>query len=309
MQAYLAEYARCFDLPLLLDARTDVVEPADGGGFLARTSQGTIGARHVVVATGPFSRPALPAVADGLDAEVRQLHSSGYRRPSDIPVGDVLVVGGGNSAAQLACELAATHDVTVAAPGPFWYLPEEIFGISLYWWIYVTHILNAGADSWVGRYVRRRGDAIIGRQLARLVADGNVRLLTSRVRSGQGRTLTLEDGTRLTPSTVLWCTGFRPDYPWLHVPGALDDDGAPRHRSGASPVPGLEWMGLPWQTRLNSSIANGVDRDAEDLVHRLHSRGRLKTSRGHLDGIIRMVEADAYCPDLMKQLSAVQGSL
>lgn len=121
--------------------------------------------------------------------------------------------------------------------------------------------------------MRRRGDAIIGRQLARLVADGNVRLLTSRVRGGQGRTLTLEDGTRLTPSTVLWCTGFRPDYPWLHVPGALDDDDAPRHQAGASPVPGLEWMGLPWQTRLNSSIANGIDRDAEDLVRRLQSHG------------------------------------
>lgn len=272
MQVYLADYARRFDLPLLLNTRTEVVEPAEGGGFLARTDRGTIGAAHVVVATGPFSRPAVPAAADGLGVEVGQLHSSEYQRPSDIPNGNVLVVGGGNSAAQLACELAATHQVTVAAPGPLWYLPEEILGISLYWWIYLTGILNAGADSWVGRYVRQRGDAIIGRQLDRLVADGTVRLLGSRVVQGQGRTLTLEDGTALTPSTVLWCTGFRPDYPWLRVPGALDPDGTPRHQAGASPVPGLHWMGLPWQTRLNSSIADGVDRDARDLVSRLESQ-------------------------------------
>lgn len=273
MQAYLAEYARRFDLPVLLDTRTEVLEPADGGGFHARTTRGTISAGHVVIATGPFSRPALPAAADGLDAEVHQLHSSEYRRPSDIPTPDVLVVGGGNSAAQLACELADTHHVTVAAPKPLWYLPQDILGISLYWWIYVTGILNAGADSTVSRHVRQRGDAIIGRQLARLVADGTVRLLLHRVIGGHRRTLTLEDGTRLTPGTVLWCTGFRPHYPWLRVPGALDDDGSPRHHAGASPVPGLEWMGLPWQTRLNSSIVNGVDRDARALVSRLLSQG------------------------------------
>lgn len=269
MQAYLAEYVRRFDLPVQLDTRIESVEPADGGGFVARTSRGTISARHVVVATGPFSRPALPAAADGLDAEVHQLHSSDYKQPSDITTGDVLVVGGGNSAAQLAVELAASHRVTVAAPQPLWYLPQEILGISLYWWIYATGILNAGSDSSVGRYVRQRGDAIIGRQLAHLVDDGTVRLLLSPVVAGRDRALTLADGTRLTPSTVLWCTGFRPSYPWLGVPGALDADGAPRHQAGASPVPGLSWMGLPWQTRLNSSIADGVDRDAQALVARL----------------------------------------
>ena len=269
MQAYLAEYARRFDLPVQLDTRIESVEPAEGGGFVARTSRGTISARHVVIATGPFSEPALPAAAAGLDAEVHQLHSSEYKRPADIPPGDVLVVGGGNSAAQLVVELAVSHRVSVAAPQPLWYLPEEILGISLYWWIYATGILNAGSGSWVGRYVRQRGDAIIGRQLAHLVDDGTVRLLLSPVATGGGRTLTLVDGTRLTPSSVLWCTGFRPSYPWLGVPGALDADGAPRHHAGASPVPGLSWMGLPWQTRLNSSIADGVDRDAQALVGRL----------------------------------------
>ncbi len=288
MQGYLAEYARRFELPVQLDTRTEVVEPAGGGGFLARTNRGTIGARHVVVATGPFSRPAFPVAADDLDAGVHQLHSSEYNRPADIPPGDVLVVGGGNSAAQLAVELAASHRVTVAAPKPLWYLPDEILGISLYWWIYATGVLNAGADSSVGRYVRQRGDAIIGRQLDQLVTDGTVRLLLSRVAAGHGRTVTLADGTRLTPSTVLWCTGFRPSYPWLRVPGALDADGAPRHDAGASPVPGLQWIGLPWQTRLNSSIADGVDRDAQALVGRLLSVPR--TTRGSCEPASRPTE-------------------
>ena len=68
---------------------------------------------------------------------------------------------------------------------------------------------------------------------------------------------------------MLWCTGFRPDTSWLDVPGAVDTDGQPLHEGGVSPVPGLHWMGLPWQTRLNSSIIDGVDRDARQLADRV----------------------------------------
>jgi len=68
---------------------------------------------------------------------------------------------------------------------------------------------------------------------------------------------------------VLWCTGFRSDTSWVDVPEALDDSGAPLHTEGASPVAGLHWMGLPWQTRLNSSIIDGVDRDARAVADRV----------------------------------------
>ncbi len=62
---------------------------------------------------------------------------------------------------------------------------------------------------------------------------------------------------------------FRPDTAWVQVPGALDETGAPLHDRGRSPVPGLHWMGLPWQTRLNSSIIDGVDRDARATAQRI----------------------------------------
>jgi putative flavoprotein involved in K+ transport len=81
----------------------------------------------------------------------------------------------------------------------------------------------------------------------------------------------LADGTGLDVSSVLWCTGFRPDTGWIDVPGAVDAGGAPVHTAGASPVPGLHWMGLPWQTRLNSSIIDGVDRDARAVAARVRA--------------------------------------
>jgi putative flavoprotein involved in K+ transport len=268
MAAYLQRYADHFDLPVRSGVTVQRLSGCSGD-FTIESSAGRIAARQVVVASGPFRRPHVPEAAAGLSAEVHQLHSMKYRRPHDVPSGPVLVVGGGNSAAQLALELAATHDVTVASPGAPWFLPEDVLGVSMYWWSLLTGVLNARSTSWVSRYIRRRGDAIVGRQLREQVERGRVRLHSSHVASADGTTVSLADGTALPVASVLWCTGFRPDTDWVQVPGALDETGAPLHDRGQSPVPGLHWMGLPWQTRLNSSIIDGVDRDARATAHRI----------------------------------------
>ena len=189
------------------------------------------------------------------------------------------MVGGGNSAAQLAVELARTHRVSVASPAPPWFLPEDVLGISMYWWTYLTRILNAPAQAWISRYIRRRGDAVVGTELRELIRRGDVALHPHRVVSGDGHRVGFADGTSLEVSSVLWCTGFRPDTSWVQVDGALDEDGTPLHERGASPVPGLHWMGLPWQTRLNSSIIDGVDRDAREVAHRVASAPTLQPLR------------------------------
>jgi putative flavoprotein involved in K+ transport len=227
-----------------------------------------------VLATGPFHKPFVPPAAERLAPGVVQLHSYDYGRPSDLPEGPVLVVGGGNSAAQLAVELARTREVTVAAPREPWFLPEDVLGVSMYWWTLLTGVLNADADARVSRYVRRRGDSIVGKELQALVRSRRVALHTSRVVDADGAVVVLQDGTRLPVRNVLWCTGFRPDTGWIDVPGAVDERGEPVHEAGASPVPGLHWMGLPWQTRLNSSIIDGVDRDAKALADRIGPRRR-----------------------------------
>lgn len=276
--AYLTDYAREHELPVRLGARVERLT-REGARFLATTRRGAVRARHVVIAAGPFHSPHVPAAAAGLDPTVQQLHSAQYRRPADVMGRDVLVVGGGNSAAQLAVELAATHRVSVAAPSGMWFLPARILGISLYWWIFVTGVLNGASGTPVSRLVRKRGDGIIGRDLQRLVADGTVRLLTERVVSATGKTVTLGDGSTESPDSVLWCTGFQPNYPWLDVAGAVDDDGRPVQDGGRSTVPGLHWIGLPWQSRLNSAILDGVDRDAQALVARLDDSGNLPGSR------------------------------
>ncbi|SDY04989.1 putative flavoprotein involved in K+ transport [Modestobacter sp. DSM 44400] len=153
--------------------------------------------------------------ASGLHAEVVQLHSAAYRRPSDVPPGPVLVVGGGNSAAQLAIELAGTHEVTVVSSRPLWFLPEGVLGVNMYWWTLLTGVLNSASTSPVSRYVQRRGDAIVGRQVRDLADSGQLRLLPHRLVAAEERRVTLADGTSLPVTSVLWCTGFRPDTAWV----------------------------------------------------------------------------------------------
>jgi putative flavoprotein involved in K+ transport len=266
MAGYLREYARRWGLPVRTGTPVLRLTRTDGR-FRAQTPAGEVEARHVVVASGAFRRPHVPAAAR--DLAVPQLHSADYRSPDDVPPGRVLVVGGGNSAAQLAVELSATHDVTLASAREPRYLPARVLGVSIFDWLLVSGVLNADRDRWVTRQARARGDAIVGRELDRLRRRGVLRVLPHRVVSGAGTRVGLSDGSTLEVASVLWCTGFAPGTGWIDVPGALDGDGAPRHDRGASPVPGLHWMGLPWQTRLNSALVDGVDRDAHRTALRI----------------------------------------
>jgi putative flavoprotein involved in K+ transport len=197
MADYLRRYAEHHALPVRTGVDVQRVKRA-GDGFIVETSAGSLVAAHVVVATRPFHRRNVPAAADSLSPEVLQLHSYDYRSPAQIPAGNVLVVGGGNSAAQLAVELAGTHEVTVAAPREPWHLPVSLLGVDLYWWSYLTGVLNADRDARASRYVRRRGDAVVGRQLRELVRCGQVALHPHRVVGAQGRSVCFADGTEMT---------------------------------------------------------------------------------------------------------------
>lgn len=263
MAAYLRAYAAAFALPVVLSRPvTRLVK--NNLGFLVN---GELQARHVVVASGPFLEALVPAVA--ADLGVRQLHSSAYRRPTDLPAGKVVVVGGGDSAAQIALELSSDRPVTLLAGGEPWYLPTHVAGVSTYTWLRASGVLSASADGPVVRAVRRRGEAIFGTELRTAVKAGRIRLLPRRVVGAESEALRLDDGSTLAVSTVLWCTGFRASYPWLDVSGALNENRQPIHTCGASPVHGLHWMGLPWQRRLDSSIVHGAGPDARATVMRI----------------------------------------
>ena len=178
---YLETYATRFDLPVLLGCAVRRLERVDGR-FAVHTSQGTLMAHQVVVATGPFQTPALPAV--DLPAHITQLHSAAYRTPADLPPGPVLVVGAGNSGRQIALELAATHDVTLAIGTEPLQLPQRILGRDLFWWLTRLGVLTKTSDSLLARRMRARGDLVIGTPVRDLRRAGEPR---SEPDTGHGR--------------------------------------------------------------------------------------------------------------------------
>lgn len=271
MATYLADYAARFDLPIQLSTKVSEVRKKDGAWNIS-THNGSFTANNLIIATGPFTTPFIPDFADALSKDVQQLHSSTYRTPSDVTSESVVVVGGGNSGAQISVELASTKDVTLVISRTPWYVPTSILGVSLYRYIWLAGILTADKNSWVARYIRRRGDTIVGKELNTLVMQNKVKLVTSRVVDATPHSLLCADGTVLEATSVLWTTGFRPSYTWLKVNGTLDEKGAPIQSRGISPIKGLYWVGLPWQNRVDSSIVHGVGHDARLVTRQIMRR-------------------------------------
>jgi len=268
--SYLAAYAAEFNLPVRLNARvTDLRRTVDG--FEARTGGGVFRARRVVVATGPFQVPFTPPAAQRLDGSVIQLHSADYRNPQALPPGPVLVVGGGNSGFQIAEELAATRqvDLSIATRAPL--LPQRLAGQDLFWWLTRLGLTRVTAESRLGRRLRARPDFVIGSSRRRLRAAG-VRFRPA-VADAEGRTVRFADGSSLDVGTVIWATGYRSDYSWIHIPGVARD-GQVIHRRGVTGVPGLYFLGLSWQHTRGSALLGFVHDDAAYLAGRITGHDR-----------------------------------
>ena len=265
---YLRDYADRFALPVRLRcAVTRVEQVADG--FVVHTSQGPLSTRQVVIATGPFQVPAVPRMTAGLSDDVVQLHSAEYRRPGDLPTGPVVVVGAGNSGRQIAEELVATHDVTLAVGTAPLQLPQRFLGRDLFWWLTRLGLMNKTIESRLARRMRDRGDLVIGSPLRRLRRAGVQ--IRPRVVSMTGNQVAFQDGTSLRASAVVWATGFRADYSWVDVPNVLDEKGNPRHHRGITAAPGLAFVGLPWQHTRGSALLGFVQSDAAWVAGQLRA--------------------------------------
>lgn len=192
-----------------------------------------------------------------------QLHSSAYRNPAHLPAGRVVVVGSGNSGAQIAAELTRTHKVTVAQGRPQPMLPQRVFGRDIFDVLSTLGLLAVTVTSPLGRFLKRR-DPVIGTDLRRLSRAGRLHL-APRIVEADERALVAQDGQRLEAEAVVWATGFRPNYRWLDV-GVLDERGHPIHEGGLTGVPGVYFLGLPWQRTRGSALLGGVGEDAQRMV-------------------------------------------
>jgi putative flavoprotein involved in K+ transport len=280
MGDYLEAYAAKFDLPVVSGTRVDRVQPADDpdGGYVVTAGHRRYEAKQVVVASGAFNRPHVPEFASQLDPSIRQLHSSEYRRPSQLAEGPVLVVGVSHSGADVAFETARSQR-TLLAGHSHGQLPFKItdnWKSRIAWPLMVvvaSHVLTMRTP--IGRkmapFVRMGGGPLLRIRSGDLARAG-VERYEARVAGVQGGKPFLEDGRTLDVANVIWCTGFRPDYRWIAVPDFVGDDGWPKGVRGAATAPGLYFLGIPFTFGFTSMLVAGAGRDAKYVVDRIAER-------------------------------------
>jgi putative flavoprotein involved in K+ transport len=272
---YLETYARAFDLPVRRGVNVDRLSKA-GDRFAVICGSDTLAASTVIVATGAYRHPRVPPFARDLDERIVQLHSQEYRNRSQIQAGDVLVVGAGNSGAEIALDLAPHHRTWLSGrdtgeePTRAGSLPDHLFTPIM--WLMATRLT---VKSRLGRKLRDhfldppRGIPL-GRVRRKDFAPAGVERVprTTGVMNGCP---VLEGGRVLDVSNVVWCTGFTPGYDWIDFP-LPKKHGVPVHDRGiVESCRGLYFVGLPFLYSLSSALLGGVGRDAEHVVDHIAS--------------------------------------
>jgi putative flavoprotein involved in K+ transport len=229
-------YAREMGFTLRLGERARSVRRS-GKGFAVDIGSDALRAETVIAAAGHFQAPRIPELAARLDPSVLQLHSSEYRRPSQLPDGPVVVVGAANSGGEIAVEVARERPTTIAI-GTRKPLPPKRWRDPFWWKLAlvrdrILHERTAGIR-WLPWPIRPGG--YLEADLDRAARDHGLHLAPRAV-DADGDLIRFADGTTAKARTVIWATGFRADHSWID---ARKDDGViPIGRHGRTPVPGL----------------------------------------------------------------------
>jgi putative flavoprotein involved in K+ transport len=279
MADYLEAYARRFDLPVRSGVRVERLA-REGGRFVLTAAGRRWEADQVVVAMANYQRPRVPAFARELDPGILQLHSHEYRNASALPEGAVLVVGVGNSGAEIAAEVARTHRTWLAGKetGHIPFPIDSFLGrhvLSRVVRFVGHHVLSLRSP--IGRKARPKllhASAPLVRVRPAVLAAAGVERVPRMAEVRGGRPV-LADGTTLAPATVIWCTGYHPGFSWIEIPEAFGAEGDPAHARGVvGAVPGLYFLGLQFLFAMSSATLLGVSRDAKHVARAVRARVR-----------------------------------
>ena len=287
MADYLEAYARQFQLPVRTGTMVERLS-RDGARYVVETGPGgnvRFEADHVVVAMATYQAPRIPPFAQDLDPAIVQLHSREYRNPSQLQPGDALIVGAGNSGADIALDVARTHKTWLSGrhPGNVPFRIDGGFARAVLPFIFrvVFHRLLT-VDTPMGRKARpsliSKGGALIRVKPRDFVAAGVER--TARVTGVRDGKPVLADGRVMDVRNVVWCTGFHPGLSWIDLPKPVyGADGEPVHERGIVPgEPGFYFVGLHFLYSFSSTMIHGVGRDAERIAETIQSRVRSAAS-------------------------------
>lgn len=273
MARYLVEYARKFQLRVKNNVKVDRLW-REGSRFVMTAGSQRFESENVVVAMANYQEPRVPDFACDLDSAITQLHSHEYRNRSQLQQGGVLVVGVGNSGADIAIEVAQNHPTWISGkesghiPWPIEGFAAKHFLSRLIWFL-GHHVLSVRTP--IGRKLRPKmlhATNPLVRVKPHDLENAGVERVPRTVGVKDGLPL-LDNGRTVEVRNVIWCTGYRHGFPWIDLP-IFDEHGEPAHENGVvSGVPGLYFVGLHFLYAMSSATLIGVGRDAERIVNRI----------------------------------------
>lgn len=262
--SYLQAYAQHFDFPVETKQHVTQVDRQEGHFVVSTAGGSEWRARTVIVASGGFSQPHIPALP-GLSAfGGRVLHSRDYRSPQGLKGQRIVVVGGANSGVQIAVELAQVARVSLATLRPIRFVPQRLLGKDFHFWLSVTGLEQS-------RWLSDQSTPVLddGRYRRAIRAGKPERRAMFQQLTDKG--VVWDCGTEEPVDTLLFATGFRPNVDFLSGFKPLDDRGQLRQHKGVSTIPGLYYVGFPRQRSFASATLRGVGPDAALVVERLRS--------------------------------------
>ena len=279
MADYLEAYAERFDLAVRTGVRVEKLARR-GDRYVVITGSQIFEADNVIVAMASFQKKVVPAFAAQLDPTIVQMHSSDYRSTAQLQPGDVLLVGAGNSGAEIALDVARKHRVMLSGRD-VGHVPFRVDGLAarlILWRLLLRVIFHRviRANTPWGRRLRTkligRGAPLVRTKPSDLAAAGVERVAkVAGVKDGKP---VLADGRVLAVANVIWCTGFTPGFSWIELP-VFDEQGWPVQQRGAvTEMPGLYFLGLMLLHTASSTMVHGVSRDAKYIASAIAARVR-----------------------------------
>ena len=330
---FIEDYAKMIDAPVRENTEaTALRQNAKTGGYLIETQNGTIAARNVVIATGPFQHPFIPAFGKNLPSSVYEIDAARYRSPDELPSGAVLVVGSGASGCQIADELYQAGRTVFLSVSRHRRVPRRYRGKDMFWWFEkmgrfdvnidtfpdrkyppstVVTGVNGGYDVNIRRFIAE-GVQVLGhvegmsdstvavasdvneilngaeKAYADFISAADKLMIQADLRASLGeneshappeifpdidtmQSLNLHDATI---GAVIWATGHRFDFGWVHLP-IFDSHGAPIQQRGVTKCHGAYFLGLHWMHTFKSGLLSFVGEDAAYLADYMSANSKV----------------------------------
>lgn len=268
---YFKTYVEKFSIPMQLNTHVTAVNKTENG-FEVIHKNGSIKANNVIVATGPFHIPYTPPCHTKIADSTLQMHSNYYKGTHQLQSGDALVVGGGDSGYQILNEISKDQSRTVYFSGDTKVksLPQQFLGKTLWWWFTKVGFLSYNKYSWIGKKINRSTQPVIGTDVKGILSRDNV-IPVGRTKDALNDKIIFESTKKSSIKNVVWATGYRPNFKWIHGL-ELDADGYPKNYRGVSNMDGLYFIGLPWMFTRGSATLGGVSKDASYLANVINGK-------------------------------------